>query len=89
MNDYPFQLGDTVKDKHTGFTGLMTARTEWLYGCTRVAIEAKELSKDGEVVQPQWFDIQRIELVEKAKAAEPPNEPPGGPKSDPQRRADQ
>lgn len=90
-----WKLGDIVKDRHTGFEGLAVARTDWLYGCTRVGIECKELSKDGEPIQPQWFDIQRVILVKKQvvenllhDALKEASEPPGGPKADPSRRAD-
>lgn len=33
------QLGDKVKDRVTGLTGIATARTEWLNGCVRVSFE--------------------------------------------------
>jgi len=55
-------LGSKVKDMITGFTGIAIARTEWLYGCTRIVIESQEL-KDGKPVAPSWFDEQRVEEI--------------------------
>ena len=33
------ELGEKVKDTITGFTGIATARTDYLYGCIRVEVE--------------------------------------------------
>lgn len=52
-------LGNRVKDSLTGFSGIAMARTEWLYGCARIAIEPQEL-KDAIPVEMQWFDEQRV-----------------------------
>lgn len=57
------KLGDRVRDCYTKFEGIASARTECLYGCARITIEPTEL-KDGKPVDAQWFDEQRIELVE-------------------------
>jgi len=57
------RLGSIVRDSLTGFTGMATARTEWLYGCARVCVEPEEL-KDGKPIEASWFDEQRIEIVE-------------------------
>lgn len=58
------QLGSRVRDTLTGFTGIATGRTEWLYGCSRVSIEPEELSINGTVQDHHWFDEQRIEVLE-------------------------
>jgi hypothetical protein len=46
----------------TGFSGIATARSEWLYGCARICIEPEELH-DGKPIERQWFDEQRVEVV--------------------------
>jgi hypothetical protein len=75
-------LGDTVKDLVTGFKGMAVAYSMWLHGCERIVIEPQKL-KDGATVEPEPFDIQRIEVVRRGKG--PPvaraiqKEPPGGP----------
>ncbi|MGI6168436.1 MAG: hypothetical protein ACOYI4_01805 [Christensenellales bacterium] len=57
------KLGSSVKDTLTGFAGMATGRTDWLYGCSRICIEPAEL-KDGKPIDAQWFDEQRIEVIE-------------------------
>jgi hypothetical protein len=43
-------LGDKVIDPLTGFCGIVTSRTEYLFGCVRVAVEPGE-TKDGKPMQ--------------------------------------
>jgi hypothetical protein len=54
------KLGDKVKDSLTGFEGVATARTEYLYGCVHVCVTPTGL-KDGKPIESQWFDEQRID----------------------------
>lgn len=59
------KLGDLVRDRLTGFTGIAIGRTDWLYGCSRIGIEPKELDKEGKPREASWFDEQRVEVVER------------------------
>jgi len=52
------KLGDKVKDKVSGFSGIATAKTEWLNKCVRINITAQKL-KDGKPVD-EWFDEDQI-----------------------------
>lgn len=80
-------LGDRVKDRITGLTGILVGRTEWIYGCSRVGIQP-ESTTDGKPVEAQWFDEAGVKLV-KAAAYQPlqpvmtpqaePFKPTGGP----------
>ena len=56
------QLGDEVRDKVTGFKGIVMGITEWLYGCRRITVQPK-LDKDGKIVDPQAFDEDAIEVI--------------------------
>ena len=56
------ELGIRVKDMITGKTGVAVARTEWLYGCSRIGIESEKLD-DGKPREIDWFDEQRVEEV--------------------------
>ena len=58
------KLGDTVKDKITGFEGIVDAVIEYRNGCRRMAIKSKELV-DGKPVDTQWFDEPDLESVKK------------------------
>ena len=41
------QLGDLVKDKVTGFTGIVICRAVWLNGCARLTVQPQKVGKDG------------------------------------------
>ena len=57
------ELGDLVRDKITGFTGIAIGRSIWLYGCERIGIEPTVL-RDGMPMEVVFFDEQRVETVE-------------------------
>lgn len=84
------KLGSKVRDTLTGFEGVAVARTEWIYGCARVGVEKEGLDEKGTPVEAQWFDEQRLELVESRPVAvsEASSAVSGGPKADPSRQAD-
>lgn len=67
------QLGDKVKDPITGCTGVAVSRTQWLYGCTRIGVQARK-RKDGTIPEVEWFDEPQL-----AKVAPGKNKKPGGP----------
>lgn len=83
------QLGDLVKDKICGFTGIAVARTQWLTGCDRIYVQPRELH-EGKPVEAQWFDETMLDLVEAnviAYANATPDAPKdGGPRNDPKSR---
>lgn len=60
---FRYELGDKVKDRITGMTGIVISRSEHLFGCERYWIEPQEL-KDGKPVDGRWFDQDSLELVE-------------------------
>ncbi len=78
------KLGSKVKDIITGFEGVAVARTEWLYGCTRIGVDSAELN-DGKPVETQWFDEQRLEMTEaqEPKVSKDSSATSGGPQRDP------
>ena len=81
------KLGDKVREAYTGFTGTLTARTEWLYGCARITIEPEEL-KDGKPIEAETFDEQRIEVIESRSPYQSSDAVAitGGPQDDPAQR---
>jgi hypothetical protein len=74
------KLGDRAKDIITGVTGIVTGKTEWLYGCSRLGLQP-EKPKDGKPVETQWFDEGQCVLVRKSvvKPSAPILAPTGGP----------
>lgn len=55
------QLGDYAFDMITRFQGYCVARTEWLFGCSRVGLQNDEM-KDGVPNEPQWFDENQLKV---------------------------
>jgi hypothetical protein len=54
------KLGEQYTDTITGFTGIATARSEFLYGCVRVQLEMSHHGKEYKPTEAQWFDEQRL-----------------------------
>jgi hypothetical protein len=57
------KLGSIVKDRISGFTGVVTSRTEWLYGCVRLGVNPQELDKDGKHLEGRTFDEPQMEFI--------------------------
>jgi hypothetical protein len=53
------KLGDKVQDTVTGFTGIVTARTEFLHSGPRCLVEARVI--DDTPAAAAWFDEPRLE----------------------------
>lgn len=53
------ELGQTVEDQITGFTGVVTGRVEYISGCNQVLVTPK-IGKDGSIRSAEWFDEQRV-----------------------------
>ena len=77
---FKFDLGAEVKDKITGFSGVIMGRYEYLTGCRRYGLQAKKL-KDGKPQEWQVFDEDQLILVKDVKKEKVKN--PGGPMPNP------
>ena len=55
-------FGDLAKDRISGYTGIVVAKTEWITGCGRVTLQAQEL-KDGKPVDGIACDEEMIEVI--------------------------
>lgn len=64
-------LGSEVRDTITGFTGIVVARCEWLYGCVRITVQPKQLH-DGKPVDYVTFDEDQLEPVVAEKEKQRP-----------------
>lgn len=56
------KLGGKVRDRVTGFEGVVVARTDWLYGCSRFGVQSSGM-KDGVPLAAQWFDEQSLDAL--------------------------
>jgi hypothetical protein len=90
------QLGDLVKDRITGLTGIVTGKHSWLYGCERVTVQPRA-AKDGKPVEAFGVDAAQCEVIESGvipnydamRAAAPKETPrPAGPRPEATRRSD-
>ena len=79
-------LGDLVRDKITGFEGIVVAETRWLNNCVRLSVQSRKLKDDQKPVD-MTFDITDIELLEKDPLGyrKPEGGKTGGPRPDPVR----
>lgn len=81
------KLGMKVEDTVSGLTGIATAKSEWLNGCVRYAIQAP-VDSDGKVPDDYWVDSGQLEIIGDGVTVEKPKKGPGGPSSSiPQRQS--
>jgi hypothetical protein len=82
-------LGDRVKDKVSGFTGIVIAESKYLTGCKRFGVRSEKL-KDGQITEPQWFDEIELDAVKagvvKIGNVAGPTAGHGGPQPTPKRQ---
>lgn len=64
MSPQHFELGDKVKDRVTGFTGICIYRCEFLNGCVQYGVKPAT-DKDGKNIEAEGVDSQQLELVDK------------------------
>ena len=60
------ELGIKVKDKITGFEGVVTGYVEYLSGCNQ-ALVAPRVKEDGSLIDSEWIDEQRLDRVGKTQ----------------------
>lgn len=82
-------LGDKVRDRLTGYTGICIAQSEQLFAANRIGVQSETL-KDGIPAEAQWFDEPQVQVI-KEKAVKIDEEKQeqtrktGGPRPDPVR----
>ena len=57
-------LGFKVKDKVTGFEGVVSSVSFDLYGCIQFVV-TPSVDKDGKAKDGRWFDVTRLEIESK------------------------
>lgn len=57
------ELGNQVKDRVTGFEGVVVARSEWLGSEMTIGIQAKQMH-DGKPVDLVWLSEKRLEVIQ-------------------------
>jgi len=59
-------LGSTVRDKITGFKGIVTSRAVHMNGCDRYWVQPP-VDKTGKTVDGAWFDVVTLETLKVPK----------------------
>lgn len=88
MSKEKVELGDLVRDRISGFQGVVICRSDWIYGCTRFGIAPRDLDKDGGVKEAHYLDENQLEMVEKGAVGnsfvpDSENKGPAGNRKDP------
>lgn len=65
MAKFKHALGSVVRDRVSGYQGVLTVRSEWFYGPTLYNVQSRELV-DGLPVDARCFDEDSLLLVEYA-----------------------
>lgn len=66
-------LGLQVKDRVTGFKGIVTSVSFDLYGCVQAIVNPGGLGKDGKLAEQAWFDIARLKVIDDKPVMEVPD----------------
>ena len=72
MQEYINLLGTTAIDKITGITGTVTSISFDLYGCVQAIVKQK-VQEDGKVPAAQWYDVARLDVVDRNPVMAIPN----------------
>ena len=77
------KLGQKVKDRVTGFTGIVISKLEYLNGCIQLGVKPNKL-KDGETLEAEYVDIEQMDVVGNGinKPEKKQKEATGGPQRD-------
>lgn len=78
------ELGHTVQDRITGFTGVVTGIVYYISGCNQ-ALVAPRVKSDGGHQEAHWYDLQRLEVQAGAKIVLDNGTSPGCDKEAPRR----
>ena len=70
MSEVVVELGDSVKDTITGFSGVVVAITTWMYGCRRIIVQPKKVGADGKPVDNQAFDEPQLKVTRRANVSD-------------------
>jgi len=63
MDQFEFQFNQKVRDKVTGFEGIVLGRTEYATGCVQYGVCPSKLTIDGRMPDWHWLDGGRLVLI--------------------------
>jgi hypothetical protein len=80
---FKFELGQEVKEKVTGYAGVVMSRSEYFTGCLHYGIQSRSLTPDGKTKDWEYFDESRLELIGNEFVLQVPDESTSGPGRNP------
>ena len=82
--EFRIPMGSTARDIITGFTGAVTAQARYITGCDQYVLVPR--GAPDKIVKGEWFDDNRLEVLEKTQilipALSPTTTKRGGPQRD-------
>lgn len=57
------KLGSEVRDRISGFAGVVTSRTTFLHSCARISVSSQEVDKEGKHIDGYAFDEPQLEVT--------------------------
>lgn len=68
-------LGDEVRDAVTQYVGIVVAKTQWLNGCLRYAVQKPVKKNSSEIpLEPQWVDEPQAIVLRRGVVPGPEDE---------------
>ena len=61
--ELPVAMGDEVKDRVTGFTGIVVAAYFYFNRCARVCVQPR-VDKEGKIPAAEVFDVEQMDIVQ-------------------------
>ncbi len=82
---FKYELGQKLKCKVTGFTGVVMGRLQYFNGCIQYDLRRPVDPKTGEHRDGRWIDEEQLNPVKSSKRIMPPKAArvPGGPSRGP------
>ena len=74
---YGIENGMTARDSLTGFEGTVTGVVQYFTGCNQVLLSPNR-AEDNKRPVSEWFDVERIIVVDSAVVSLPNGPTPGG-----------
>lgn len=87
---YPVALGDEVKDRVTGFTGIVVALYSFFNRCQRANVQPKATDDNSKVPIAEVFDVEQLDIITPSKIQQKEDRGdanPNGPMPNPVRHA--
>jgi heat shock protein HspQ len=76
---FKFKKGEIVKDKVTGFEGVIMVRSDYYTGCNTYGLLSQETNESGTPKDWVWIDETLLDKTEKKNIFTESEKPDGGP----------